>query len=117
MTGEGMGWKKGLYSHAHISVLHRNIGGKPHRSAVGPRPECPQHLIEFNREILYRRLRNAVKPRMAGWAVVNYDYIDNVEDAKVRLQYDLYYIKHQSIWLDLVILLRALGSVLALRGR
>lgn len=90
---------------------------KGEMSAVGPRPERPQHLIEFDREIPFHRLRNAVKPGMAGWAVVNYDYIDSVEDAKVRLQYDLYYIKHQSIWLDLVILLQAMGQVLAMRGR
>lgn len=90
---------------------------KGEMSAVGPRPERPEHLLQFDQAIPFHRLRNAVKPGMAGWAVVNYDYIDNVEDAKVRLQYDLYYIKHQSIWLDLVILLRALGSVLALRGR
>jgi lipopolysaccharide/colanic/teichoic acid biosynthesis glycosyltransferase len=62
-------------------------------------------------------LRNAVKPGMAGWAVVNYDYIDSVEDARIRLQYDLYYIKHQSLWLDLVILLRTMGHMLALKGR
>src|SRR5574341_1780359 len=84
---------------------------KGEMSAVGPRPERPQHLIEFNREIPFHRLRNAVKPGMAGWAVVNYDYIDSVEDAKVRLQYDLYYIKHQSIWLDIIILLRTMGQV------
>ncbi len=86
-------------------------------SAVGPRPERPEHLIEFDQQIPFHRLRNAVKPGMAGWAVVNYGYIDSVDDAKVRLQYDLYYIKHQSIWLDLAILLRAMVNMLALRGR
>jgi lipopolysaccharide/colanic/teichoic acid biosynthesis glycosyltransferase len=48
---------------------------------------------------------------------VNYDYIDSVEDARIRLQYDLYYIKHQSLWLDLFILLRTMGHTIALRGR
>lgn len=86
-------------------------------SAVGPRPERPEHLAELEQAIPFHRLRNAVKPGMAGWAVVNYDYIDSVEDAKIRLQYDLYYIKHQSLWLDLVILLRTMGHMLALKGR
>ncbi len=86
-------------------------------SAVGPRPERPEHLAELDRAIPFHRLRNAVKPGMAGWAVVNYDYIDSVADAKIRLQYDLYYIKHQSLWLDLIILLRTMGHMLALKGR
>ncbi|HEX9077677.1 MAG TPA: sugar transferase [Anaerolineae bacterium] len=86
-------------------------------SAVGPRPERPEHLQELDRLIPFHRLRNAVKPGMAGWAVVNYDYVESVEDARIRLQYDLYYIKHQSIWLDLVILLRTMGHMLMLKGR
>ena len=90
---------------------------KGEMSAVGPRPERPEHLAELDREIPFHRLRNAVKPGMAGWAVVNYDYIDSLEDAKIRLQYDLYYIKHQSLWLDLLILLRTMGHMFALKGR
>lgn len=86
-------------------------------SAVGPRPERPEHLAELDQVIPFHRLRNSVKPGMAGWAVVNYDYIDSLEDAKIRLQYDLYYIKHQSLWLDLIILLRTMGHMLLLRGR
>jgi exopolysaccharide biosynthesis polyprenyl glycosylphosphotransferase len=86
-------------------------------SAVGPRPERPEHLAELDQAIPFHRLRNAVKPGMAGWAVVNYDYIESVEDARIRLQYDLYYIKHQSLWLDLLILLRTMGHMLTLRGR
>ncbi len=86
-------------------------------SAVGPRPERPEHLAELEQAIPFHRLRNAVKPGMAGWAVVNYDYVASIEDAKIRLQYDLYYIKHQSLWLDLVILLRTMGHMFALKGR
>ncbi|MBI4787813.1 MAG: sugar transferase [Chloroflexi bacterium] len=86
-------------------------------SAVGPRPERPEHLAEFDELIPFHRLRNAVKPGMAGWAVVNYDYVDSIDDARIRLQYDLYYIKHQSFWLDIVILLRTMGHMLMLRGR
>ncbi|MCI0476915.1 MAG: sugar transferase [Anaerolineales bacterium] len=90
---------------------------KGEMSAVGPRPERPEHLIELDREIPFHRLRNAVKPGMAGWAVANYDYIDSLADAKMRLQYDLYYIKHQSLSLDLLVLWRTFGQMLALRGR
>ncbi len=90
---------------------------KGEMSAVGPRPERPEHLAELDQAIPFHRLRNAVKPGMAGWAVVNYDYVESLADARIRLQYDLYYIKHQSIWLDLVILLRTMGHMLALRGR
>ncbi len=86
-------------------------------SAVGPRPERPEHLAELDAVIPFHRLRNAVKPGMAGWAVVNYDYIDSVDDARIRLEYDLYYIKHQSLALDFFILLRTMGHMLALRGR
>lgn len=86
-------------------------------SAVGPRPERPEHLAELDRVIPFHRLRNSVKPGMAGWAVVNHGYVESVEDAKIRLQYDLYYIKHQSLWLDWIILIKTMGHMLALRGR
>jgi exopolysaccharide biosynthesis polyprenyl glycosylphosphotransferase len=89
---------------------------KGEMSAVGPRPERPEHLTEFDQVIPFHRLRNAVSPGMAGWAAINYGYAAGTEDAKIRLQYDLYYVKHQSIWLDIVILLRMLGQSLALRG-
>ena len=86
-------------------------------SAVGPRPERPSHLIELDANVPFHRLRNAVKPGMAGWAVLNFGYIDDLESANVRLQYDLYYVKHQSLLLDLTILLRTFGQVFLLRGR
>jgi exopolysaccharide biosynthesis polyprenyl glycosylphosphotransferase len=86
-------------------------------SAVGPRPERPSHLVELDEKVPFHRLRNAVKPGMAGWAVVNFGYIDDLESAKLRLQYDLYYVKHQSIILDLVILFRTFGQIFLLKGR
>jgi len=54
---------------------------------------------------------------MAGWAMVNHGYVATVEDAKARLEYDLYYIKRQSLWFDALIFLRALLQLLLLRGR
>lgn len=86
-------------------------------SAVGPRPERPEFVEALARTIPFYRLRHAVKPGMAGWALVKQGYAASREDALVRLQYDLYYIKHQSLWLDLVILLKALLRVLGLKGR
>ncbi len=86
-------------------------------SIVGPRPERPIFANRLAEEIPFYRLRHAVKPGMAGWALIHYGYSSSVEDALVKLQYDLYYIKHQSIFLDVVILLRTFGRVLALAGR
>jgi len=94
-----------------INILKGNM------SAVGPRPERPSHLLELDDKVPFHRLRNAVKPGMAGWAVVNFGYIDDLESAKLRLQYDLYYVKHQSLMLDIIILFRTFGQVFLLRGR
>lgn len=86
-------------------------------SAVGPRPERPEFVDQLEKSVPFYRLRHAVKPGMAGWAVVNYDYVDSIESARVRVEYDLYYIKHQSLWLDILILVRMVALVFALRGR
>ncbi len=107
-----------LLRKAHLDEMPQLINVlKGDMSAIGPRPERPEHLAELDLMIPFHRLRNAVKPGMAGWAVVNYGYIDSVQDAKIRLQYDLYYIKHQSLWLDLLILLQTMGQMLMLKGR
>jgi lipopolysaccharide/colanic/teichoic acid biosynthesis glycosyltransferase len=90
---------------------------KGEMSAVGPRPERPEFVEELAREIPFYRVRHAVKPGMAGWALVKYGYVSSKEDALLRLQYDLYYIKHWSPWLDLVILLKTVVDTLTLRGR
>ena len=57
-----------------------------------------------------------VKPGLTGWAQVNYGYGSSIEDALVKLQYDLYYIKHRGIYLDLLITLRTLGVIISMRG-
>jgi lipopolysaccharide/colanic/teichoic acid biosynthesis glycosyltransferase len=90
---------------------------KGEMSIVGPRPERPEFVAELEKQIPFYRARHAVKPGMAGWALINYGYAASVEDALVRLQYDLYYIKHQSIWLDILILIRTVWSMLTLKGR
>ncbi len=69
-------------------------------SFVGPRPERPQFVIELAREIPYYELRHLVKPGIAGWAQLQYHYGASVEDAREKLQYDLYYLKHRSFLMD-----------------
>ncbi len=90
---------------------------KGEMSAVGPRPERPEFVEELAREIPFYRVRHAVKPGMAGWALVKHGYTASKEEAMVRLQYDLYYIKNWSLWLDLVILLKTVLDTVTLRGR
>ncbi len=86
-------------------------------SIVGPRPERPIFADELAEQIPFYRARHAVKPGMAGWALVNYGYSSSVRDALVKLQYDLYYIKHQSIYLDLLILAKTIGAMITFKGR
>jgi len=86
-------------------------------SAVGPRPERPEFVEELTREIPFYRVRHAVKPGMAGWGLVKQGYGASREDALLKLQYDLYYIKHQSLWLDIIILLKTIADTLTLGGR
>lgn len=80
---------------------------------VGPRPERPEIVENLQREIPFYRLRHVVRPGVTGWAAIRFRYGRSVADALVKLQYDLYYIKHQSIYLDVLILVKTLGAVLA----
>jgi len=84
---------------------------------VGPRPERPEFVHELSRHIPFYRLRHAVKPGLTGWAQVKYSYGASAEDSLVKLQYDLYYIKHRGVYLDLNILVRTVLVVLGMRGR
>ncbi len=86
-------------------------------SAVGPRPERPEFLEQLAADIPFYAVRHAVKPGMAGWALVNCGYGSSVADALRKLQYDLYYIKHQSIPLDIVIILKTVLHSVGLEGR
>lgn len=81
-------------------------------SIVGPRPERPEFIAELEQQIPFYRTRLIVKPGLTGWAQIHYGYGSSVEDALTKLQYDLYYIRHQSIWLDLYIISRTVGAVL-----
>jgi lipopolysaccharide/colanic/teichoic acid biosynthesis glycosyltransferase len=86
-------------------------------SAVGPRPERPEFVEELAEEIPFYRVRHAVKPGMAGWGLVKQGYGSSAEEAMLKLEYDLYYIKHQSLWLDMVILLKTMVHTVTFRGR
>lgn len=85
-------------------------------SFVGPRPERPEHVIRLQEKIPFYRTRLIIRPGLTGWAQVRYDYGLTDEDALVKLQYDLYYIRHQSLLLDLNIMLRTVGKVVSMSG-
>ena len=86
-------------------------------SFVGPRPERPEFVEQLQREIPYYSQRHLVKPGLTGWAQVRYAYCASIEDAVEKLQYDLYYIKHRTLAMDVAIILRTIGTVLRRTGR
>jgi sugar transferase (PEP-CTERM system associated) len=83
---------------------------------VGPRPERPEFVAQLEREIPYYSQRHLVKPGLTGWAQVRYPYCASVADAIQKLQYDLYYIKNQSLLLDVITLFETVRIVLFGRG-
>ena len=85
-------------------------------SLIGPRPERPEFVVELKKKIQYYDLRHCVKPGLAGWAQLNYPYGAGEKDAAEKLKYDLYYVKNQTMTLDLVILLQTVEVVLFRRG-
>ena len=83
---------------------------------VGPRPERPEFVLELYQLLPYYSKRHALKPGVTGWAQVNYPYGASVEDALEKLNYDLYYIKNYSIFLDILIVMETVEVVLSGRG-
>jgi lipopolysaccharide/colanic/teichoic acid biosynthesis glycosyltransferase len=83
---------------------------------VGPRPERPEFIEWLSREIPFYPLRHCVSPGITGWAQIRYKYGNTQEDAKQKLQYDLYYIKNMSLGLDLFIMFQTIKIVLLGRG-
>ena len=83
---------------------------------VGPRPERPEFVEWLSREISYYHLRHVIRPGITGWAQVRYQYGASVEESREKLKYDLYYIKHMSVRLDLLILLYSLKVIMLGRG-
>lgn len=86
-------------------------------SLVGPRAERPELVAWFQDQVPFYRARLLVKPGLTGWAQVNQNYAATVEETIIKLEYDLYYIKHRSLPLDISVILRTPMLVLGLRGR
>jgi len=79
---------------------------------VGPRPERPEFVQSLTEKIPYYSYRHCVKPGITGWAQINYKYGDTLDDAIMKLEFDLYYIKNLAVWLDLYIVLHTLKVML-----
>lgn len=86
-------------------------------SFVGPRPERPEFVSELEKQIPFYRMRELVLPGITGWAQINMENDASVEDAPEKIQYDLYYIKNRSIFLDIAILLKTALKLLQRSGR
>lgn len=85
-------------------------------SFVGPRPERPEFVAKLAEKIPYYEERHRVKPGLTGWAQVSYSYGDTEKDSLEKLQYDLYYVKNYSVFLDLLILLQTIEVVMLSKG-
>jgi exopolysaccharide biosynthesis polyprenyl glycosylphosphotransferase len=85
-------------------------------SLIGPRPERPEWIAQLEQQIPFYRARLLVPPGLTGWSQVNYGYVRTVEDTALKLEYDLYYIRHRSLLLDFKILLRTLGTLVRFQG-
>jgi lipopolysaccharide/colanic/teichoic acid biosynthesis glycosyltransferase len=86
-------------------------------SMVGPRAERLELVEELQTKVPFYRARLLVKPGMTGWAQVNFGYASTVEDTTIKLEYDLYYIKHRNILLDFSIIIRTVGAVIGFKGQ
>lgn len=104
--------------HTHIDELPQlwNIF-RGELSFVGPRPERPEFVEQLEAVIPYYSLRHLIKPGITGWAQINFPYGASVDDARRKLSYDLYYIRHRSFILDVKILLKTVAFVFRGDGR
>lgn len=86
-------------------------------SVIGPRPERPVFVREIAEIMPFYETRHVIKPGLTGWAQVNYSYGATIDDSLIKLQYDLYYIKHRSIFIDINIIVKTLSTVVFYRGQ
>ncbi|HEX7541476.1 MAG TPA: exopolysaccharide biosynthesis polyprenyl glycosylphosphotransferase, partial [Anaerolineales bacterium] len=93
------------------NVLHGEM------SVVGPRAERPELIDKYQKEIPFYRARLLVKPGITGWAQVNYGYSATIAQTIIKIEYDLYYIKHRNLLMDILIILRTMTHVVGFRGR
>jgi sugar transferase (PEP-CTERM system associated) len=97
-----------------LPQLYNVLAGQ--MSFVGPRPERPEFVIDLAKQIPFYETRHKVKPGLMGWAQLKYPYGASVEDAKNKLQYDLYYTKNHSFLMDLLIMIQTVEIVLLGKG-
>jgi len=90
---------------------------KGEMSLIGPRPERPFFVQELSQIIPFYETRHIVKPGLTGWAQVNSRYGSTVDHSLIKLQYDLFYIKHRSLFLDMNIIIKTLSTVIFFRGQ
>jgi len=93
------------------NVLHGEM------SVVGPRAERPELIDKYQKEIPFYRARLLVKPGITGWAQVNHGYSSTTAETIVKIEYDLYYIKHRNLLMDFLIIFRTMTQVIGFRGR
>ena len=86
-------------------------------SFIGPRPEWVELVKEYSVKIPNYNLRHLIKPGITGWAQVNYPYGENLDDTIKKLEYDLYYMKHQTFLLDILIVMKTIRTVLFGQGK
>src|SRR5690554_2767680 len=86
-------------------------------SVIGPRPERPEFVESLAEKLPFYEVRHVVKPGITGWAQVNAKYGESEEDSLEKLQYDLYYIKHRSLFLDVVVIIKTLSTIVFFRGQ
>lgn len=94
-----------------INILKGDMG------IIGPRPERPVFVREIAEMMPFYETRHVIKPGLTGWAQVNYAYGETLEDSLIKLQYDLYYIKHRSVFLDVNITFKTFSTILFYRGQ
>ncbi|ESU26045.1 sugar transferase [Flavobacterium limnosediminis JC2902] len=94
-----------------INILKGDMG------VIGPRPERPVFVNQIAAIMPFYQTRHVIKPGLTGWAQVKHAYGETIEDSLIKLQYDLYYIKHRSLFLDVNIVIKTLSTVLFFRGQ
>ena len=86
-------------------------------SLVGPRPERPEMEEALERNIPHYRMRHWMRPGLSGWAQVCAPYASSIDDSHLKLSYDLYYLKRFNLWLDIIIMIRTVKTILKASGR
>ena len=94
-----------------LNVLHGEM------SVIGPRPERPEFVENLAQQIPFYKARHAVRPGLTGWAQVRFGYGNSVGDARTKLEYDLYYVRHASFYLDTLIVLKTAAVMFKLQGK